>query len=61
MFHNQKSDDAFRVVETSVHTITGTDIKQVAKTNEVVAEKENAMQAIKANEKELEIDEKKEL
>lgn len=44
MFHDQKSEGAFRVIETGVHTIPSQDIKRVAKKDEVVAEKENAIQ-----------------
>jgi len=44
MFHDQKSEGTFRVIETGMHTITSQDIKRVAKKDEVVAEKENAIQ-----------------
>lgn len=43
-FYDQKSEGAFMVIETGVHTITSQDIKRVAKKDEVVAEKENAIQ-----------------
>lgn len=54
MFHDQKSEGAFRVIETGVHTITSQDIKRVAKKDEVVAEKENAIQIRLKEEKDRE-------
>lgn len=54
MFHDQKSEGAFRVIETGVHTITSQDIKRVAKKDEVVAEKENAMEVRAREEKDRE-------
>lgn len=50
MFHDPESDGAFKVMETGTHTISETDIKQVAKKDEVVAEKENAIQEREKNE-----------
>lgn len=54
MFHDQKIEGSFRVIETGVHTITSQDIKKVAKKDEVVAEKENAMEVRAREEKDRE-------
>lgn len=51
MFHDQKSDWAFEMIDAGIHTINKEDVVQVAKKDSVVREKERVIQVRDINDK----------
>ncbi len=54
LFHDQKSDETFQIIKTGLHTITKADVIRIAKKDEVVMEKEKAMEVRAREERDME-------
>ncbi len=54
-FHDQKSDETFQLIESGLITISKADVVRVARKDEVVMEKENAIQGRKINDRDSQL------
>ena len=54
-FHDQKSDETFHLIESGLITISKADVVRVARKDEVVMEKENAIQGRKINDRDSQL------
>ena len=54
IYHEQKIDETIQTIKTGLHTIAKADVVRIAKKDEVVMEKENAMEIRTREEKDME-------